>query len=233
MNLFRASRLRLLWVLLLGGGFILSHGQGWEQTYDHPDDAVAYRIEQTPDQGFLLLGSTADSLFEIKVDADGLEQWRSSAALSQHQENKSRVYKNSGADFLIGGQSPSAGTNHASLYKTNANGDSLWLRLYNGNYQGSTDSASGIYDVLETPDGGYIAAGNYLENYGSVEMDAVLFKTDSAGNLQWDLKIGSLGLAPLRDYHGRVVQLTHDGNYAISGHYVGATSGIVPFESRR
>lgn len=200
-------------------------GQGWEKTYGHPDDANAYQIEQTPDLGYLILGSTADSLIEIKVDANGVEQSRTVASLGNNMVVKSNVHKNAAGEYLVGGQSVTASTNNVCLYKTNADGDSLWFEVYHSGYQAQSSTESGIYDLKETPDGGYILAGSYLESYSVPEMDALLFKTDSLGQLVWNLEIGSYSQSPFQYYYGRSVDLTHDGHYAIGGHYNSGSTG--------
>lgn len=91
-----------------------------------------------------------------------------------------------------------------SLIKTNSLGDTIWCR----NYGGANDDR-GI-DVKQTFDGGYIVAC-YSTSISS-NYDAIILKTDAAGNLAWT-KLISLDIAEL----SLSILQSSDGGYVLSG----------------
>lgn len=92
------------------------------------------------------------------------------------------------------------------LVKTNANGDSLWSRMYGG------DDWEECWFVKQVADGGYILAGK-TRSYGSGQLDYWLVKTDSDGNMVWNRTYGTDAVDDLR----AAVQ-TLDGGYALAGY---------------
>ena len=64
------------------------------------------------------------------------------------------------------------------LYKTDANGDTLWTKAYGG---AGFDAG---YDIKQTPDGGYIIAGESASG-GYVGAELWLLKTDAYGDTLW------------------------------------------------
>ncbi|MCP4631954.1 MAG: T9SS type A sorting domain-containing protein [candidate division Zixibacteria bacterium] len=90
------------------------------------------------------------------------------------------------------------------LVRTDANGDTLWTRMYGGP---GFDSAP---TIKQTPDGGFIVAV-ILSEFDS-HMNAGLMKIDANGDILWIRTYGGLG----RD-EGYCVQPTSDGGYILSG----------------
>lgn len=92
------------------------------------------------------------------------------------------------------------------LIKTDANGDTLWTRIYGGNGAESGNS------VIQTEDGGYIIAGS-TNSYGAGSTDAYLIKTNAMGNVLWSKTIGTAS----GDAAYGIIQ-TQDGGYVFSGY---------------
>lgn len=91
------------------------------------------------------------------------------------------------------------------LVKTNANGDSLWSRMFGG---GSDDRCQA---VQQTTDGDYVLAGR-TDSFGAGSYDFYLVKTDANGNSLWSRTFGGSSF----DYcYG--VQQTLDGGYVLAG----------------
>jgi hypothetical protein len=90
------------------------------------------------------------------------------------------------------------------LVKTNADGDTLWTRLYGG--AGSDHMRS----VRQTPDGGYVLAGS-TASYGN-GLQAWLMKTDSLGSIVWSKFFGGAGFESFLS-----AQPTMDGGYVAVG----------------
>ena len=83
--------------------------------------------------------------------------------------------------YILAGYTYSFGpySGHVYLIKTDAQGDTLWTRIY-----GDPDAAGG-YSVQQTTDGGYIIAGyTYLFGHHGA-YNVYLIKTDSQGDALW------------------------------------------------
>lgn len=102
------------------------------------------------------------------------------------------------------------------MLKTDANGDTLWTRLFGG-----LEYDEGNY-VQQTQDGGYIIVGTTVSFGGSGGSQIYLIKTDAQGNQVWFRTMGSH-----YDNYGESVQQTSDGGYIIAG------TGSFPWGLRR
>jgi hypothetical protein len=91
------------------------------------------------------------------------------------------------------------------LVKTDANGDTLWTRVYGG-----SGNDKGYY-VQQTSDGGYIVAG-YTNSFGAGNYDIWLIKTDASGDSLWSRTYGGSG-SDICKY----AQQTPDGGYVVAG----------------
>ena len=111
--------------------------------------------------------------------------------------------------YIIAGLTWSFGTGWSNVYliKTDAAGDTVWTKTYDG---ANHDCYYG-YSVQETQDGGYIIAGT-TESFGAVEEDVYLIKTDAAGDTVWTKTYGGV-----KEEYGNSVQETQDGGYIIAG----------------
>ncbi|MBK7569466.1 MAG: T9SS type A sorting domain-containing protein [Chitinophagales bacterium] len=101
------------------------------------------------------------------------------------------------------------------LIKTNAQGDTIWTRMFGGV---GADQGNA---VMQTLDGGYMVAGA-TNSFGAGGLDAYLIKTDAGGNLLWTKTIGTAG----NDAAYGIVQ-TADSGYVFSGNEL--TYGINGF----
>jgi hypothetical protein len=91
------------------------------------------------------------------------------------------------------------------LIKTDAEGNTVWARIYGGEF---CEEGQGIQ---QTQDGGYIVVG-YVENYGGGLADLYLLKTDAAGDTMWTRTFGGI-----YNDSGYGVQQTTDGGYIVAG----------------
>lgn len=91
--------------------------------------------------------------------------------------------------------------------------DILWEKSYGGKH------ADYLFDVIPTPDYGFILAGSSLskktgnkteDNRG--DLDYWVWKMDEKGNLDWQKSFGGLGQDLLR-----IVVLTNDGGFLLAG----------------
>lgn len=83
--------------------------------------------------------------------------------------------------------------------------------------------------VLSTPDGGYVLAGEtrsrggYVTGLHGQNPDMWVVKTDSKGNFQWQRPIGGIGFDSAAS-----IALTNDGGYIVAG-YASVEGGDVPW----
>jgi hypothetical protein len=108
-----------------------------------------------------------------------------------------------GSTYSFGPGTPDS--QNVYLIKSNAQGDTLWTRVYGG---AGVDVGQ---SVQQTTDGGYIVAG-YTTSFGAGHDDAYLIKTNAQGDTLWTRTYGG----PSYEY-GYSVQQTVDGGYAIAG----------------
>ena len=97
-------------------------------------------------------------------------------------------------------------TENVALIKTDASGDTLWTRIYDGTRLEWANS------VQQTSDGGYVVAGE-TRSFGSGEMDLWLIKTNTSGDTLWTRTYGGIN-----SDEGKSVQQTTDGGFIIAGY---------------
>jgi len=71
----------------------------------------------------------------------------------------------------------------AWLMKINSDGNEEWFK--NVNYQTCNDCENVLYDIELAPDGGYIAAGYFINNAVDPRSSSWLVKVDACGDLEW------------------------------------------------
>jgi len=182
----------------------------WYKTFGGTDNDYGRSIQLTSDGGYIIVGNTGridnNDAYLIKTDASGNEQWYKTFGGSDFDIGYS-VQQTTDGGYIIAGYTGSYGAGSSDFYliKTDANGDSIWIKTFGGS------SGDYGYSVQQTSDGGYIITGTTL-SYGAGSYDVYLIKTDANGNEQWYKTFGGLGL----DY-GHSVQQTSDGGYIIAG----------------
>lgn len=185
----------------------------WTKTFGESDTDYAYTVQQTTDGGFIIgahsgsFGAGSHDVYLIKCDANGEIVW-------------TKVYGGSSADgaysiqqtvdggYIISAHVNSfgAGLHDVYLIKTDAQGDTLWTKIYGGSNEDR------LRAVQQTTDGGYILVSETL-SFGAGSADVYLVKTDSSGNLMWTKTYGGSAA----DY-GYSVRQTLDGGYVIAGY---------------
>ena len=103
-----------------------------------------------------------------------------------------------------------------AVYKLDENGNKEWFK-----YFGGTNNEVG-YSIIQTSDGGYAIAG-YTSSYTNGGRDALVYKLDSSGNVQWQKHLGGSNDEEINS----IVELS-GGGYLICGYtlsYVAGTSG--------
>jgi hypothetical protein len=152
----------------------------WAKAYGTTANEDGYSVEQTPDGGYIVAGSTGITsgyydMLLVKTDSSGNLQWAKTYTNLLHDYGKSVRQTNDGG-YIIAGYTDNTGITSADGYlvKTDSNGGLLWSKTY-----GMSSWEELIYCVQQTSDGGYVLSG--YTNTTSNGHDVYIVKTDSQG----------------------------------------------------
>ena len=177
-------------------------------------DSLSYdygnSIRQTLDGGYIITGELEDSLFIIKIDLYGVQQWErkydfgSGRSIKQTSDGGYIVCGDNGGDHLTTGWGWGYGL--PWIIKTNSNGVIMWDSVF------QVTSDDRLYSIQQTIDGGYITSGR-LKDTLTNEWDLWYLKVDSIGSLVFDKRLSY----PMNSSEGRNIEQTNDGGYIITG----------------
>jgi hypothetical protein len=179
----------------------------WAKTYGGMFEDYAHCIQQTSDEGFIVVGYKND-FYAIKIDSIGNIQWAKTYGKIEFFEYAYNIQHTNDNGFVLTGikKSYELGTKDVLLIKLDSEGNIKWAKIY----EGKSDDES--YSVQQTNDGGFIMAG-WTNSFGSGGWDFLLIKTDASGNIQWAKTYGGDNLD--RSYSA---QITRDGGFIVSGY---------------
>jgi hypothetical protein len=185
----------------------------WTRTFGGVGLDIGWKVLQTEDGGYAILGLTNSfgaggyDIYLIKTDANGDTEWTKTYG-GNLDEIAGGIQQTSDGGFIISGSTGSFNAIIIDIYliKTDANGDTLWTRMF------SLDDDDNGTDVRQTADGGYILTGFSSSTGSAGGYDMILLKTDAVGNLLWTRFFGG----DASDYSYSVRQTT-DGGYIIAG----------------
>jgi hypothetical protein len=191
----------------------------WTKTYGWSYSDCASAVQQTNDGGFVLVGSSYDSISEqssvciIKTGSSGDSLWTHIYGGFDYASDIRQTLN--GEYFVVGGKY-STGSSPVSGYllRLNSQGDSLWSRIYGDSCLSDFSSV----EILE--DGGLAMAGSIqLDEYGPWYY--YLVRTNSIGDTIWTRRYGSLNYNLAYD-----LAQTVDGGFILVGYGWGnETSG--------
>ena len=176
----------------------------WMNTYGNY--TTGRHVVETSDNGLIIVGSQHSSDFDdldfllIRTDSDGALLW------NRTYDGRGRdlgrcVQQTRDGGFIVTGIIDSWGPEKGLyLFKVDRDGGMVWNQSL-GDYGDAGEF------IQETGDG-FIVTGYMRKD----DLDCVLVKTDSWGNVQWSRVIGGSG----RD-SGSCVQITSDGDYIVVG----------------
>ena len=183
----------------------------WTKTYGESDNDEGYSVQQSNDEGYIITGQTTSidgdkDLFLIKTDEVGETIWDRTYG-GYGDDIGYSVQQTTDGGYIVTGLLNNYDTGYSDVYllKTDNNGDTLWTKTYDRNW----DDVG--YSVQQTTDGGYIITGSvqYVSHYS----DIYLIKTNSSGDTLWTKTYGD------GSYNfGYSVQQTTDGGYIITGY---------------
>ncbi|MFI5296046.1 MAG: hypothetical protein ACHQ0Y_13605 [Thermodesulfovibrionales bacterium] len=129
----------------------------WQKTYGGIADDWANSLQQTTDGGYIVAGTTysfGDGFNDgwiLKLDANGNIQWQKTYGGTV----QSILQTADGGYIVAGSTSIGADNGDAWILKLDGNGNIQWQKAI-----GNSAKAEGAKAVRQTPDGGYIVAGD-------------------------------------------------------------------------
>lgn len=176
----------------------------WSKTLGGEYQDWAFSVQQTFDNGFVVLGSTINfgnltgNTYLIKTDISGNILW-SKIYDSGNTERGRSIISTNDSGFLIVSSSP--GFSGSILIKTDIYGDVQWAKKYPALYE--------PIEVIQCLDDGYTIVGNII----NTSWDIFLLRTDSIGNVYWAKAYGGNGWD-----EGYSVRQTSNLDYIIVGY---------------
>lgn len=166
---------------------------GGNITRNDEEDGIEKNIESVSDD-------ESRNLLLIKVNPDGSLQWAKEYAGNRVTAGFSVIEKREGGFAVTGICTPSQ-TNNIDYFVMSlaADGSVKWSKYFGGN------KFDAVTDILQTRDGGLIVSG-MTNSFGAGAGDALVFKTDHAGNLIWAKTYGTLS-----GEYGTRMALAQDG----------------------
>jgi hypothetical protein len=165
----------------------------WTVRFGSPYNEPVASIARLSNGRFMLFGAWgADSndfstpYIAVLDPYDGHVTWSHQYGLPNFSKYLFAGKECPGGDIIACGVSYDGGQQQGLLLRTTSNGDSLWMRNY-AFHDSVIDQGSGrFWDVLPTPDGGFIAAGAAYQPFNApyppgYSADAWVVKVDSMG----------------------------------------------------
>ncbi len=207
-----------LWLLKTDASGI----EQWSRALGGGGIEKGYSVRQTSDGGYVAVGETASrgvtgagDVWIVKTDANGDTLWTRNYGGPGYDVGKEVRQTPDGGYVVVGSYaSPINGESDVWLLRTNAAGDTLWTKRFDG---GGEDAGESL-DL--TMDGGFVISAFR----GLVEDELWVIKTDANGNALWTTSFGEGG----SDRSGTVRQAP-DGAYVIGGYTSSRGAGGIDF----
>ncbi len=185
------------------------------QTYGDLLSESSFSAAQTSDKGFILSGFTdsygtgVNNFYLVKIDSTANIIW-SKIYEGNHDDEAYSAQQTADGGYILAGYTKSFGAAYddACLIKTDANGDTLWTKIY------GSSSFEFANTVTQTTDGGYVFAGYAEGNTVDSAVGSIyLVKTNSLGSIVWQKVLGPSG----ETTDAYCIKQTTDKGYVITG----------------
>lgn len=221
----------------------------WDRAFGNGSLPFLNALQQTTDGGYILGGYSLGGLPQspgmgdqsdvnqgdhdywlIKLDANGTKQWDRAYGGSGFDMLQD-VQQTTDGGYILGGTSVSGISGHKSeasrgsndfwVIKVDAQGNRQWDRTYGG------AGSDWLYSLRQTPDGGYILAGESASGVSGDKTQASqggtdywVVKLDGQGHQQWDRTLGGSGTE-----RANAVRPSADGGFVVGGQSNSGLSG--------
>jgi hypothetical protein len=213
----------------------------WEKSFGGTGRDIAYSVQQTTDKGYIVAGFTnstdgditfyhggAADFWIIKLDTSGTVKWQETLG-GAGEDGAQAIQQTTDGGYIAVGWSSSNGDTAGDhdfdywVVKLDTGGAVKWQKLYGGLHDDTP------FDIQQTADGGYIAAGYSQSNDGDVTghhgtvniSDYWVIKIDTGGVLKWEKSYGGT-----QDDQANAIRQTSDGGYILAG-YTSSANGDV------
>ncbi|MGC4235288.1 MAG: hypothetical protein QM594_20120 [Niabella sp.] len=217
------------WILKTDAGGTLQ----WQKTFGGSNDDEAYYIYPTKENGifngYIVAGTTSSddgdvtggaegwyNYWVVKLDINGNLVWQKKLEASQRPYS---IKQTNDGGYIIAGDSPTYFNQTANpndpydeaafnVIKLNASGDFQW-QLSLGTYR--LDAA---YDIIQTSDGNYLAAGYITSINSTLDLDwnGLVVKIGPSGNILWYREVDYTISDEIKS-----IRETADGGFAFCG----------------
>jgi hypothetical protein len=204
----------------------------WQKCLSGTGVDIAYSIQQTSDEGFIVAGYTSSNdgdvsgnhgghsdAWVVKLNSSGDIEWQKCLG-GTSDDYAYCIQQTSDGGFIVAGYTKSndgdVSGNHGGgsdywVVKLNSIGDIEWQKCLGGT---DWDKANSIQ---QTSDGGFIVAGYTDSNNGNVSGyhglgDAWIVKLNSTGDILWQKCLGGTNW----DF-ANSIQQTNDGGFIVAG----------------
>jgi hypothetical protein len=192
---------------------INAHGDTtWTRHYGGPDDQTGEGVVETPEGGFLAVGSVEyegtglSDVFLICVDSEGDSLWANTYGYAGWDNAFGVTHAYEGG-YVITGTADVYGTGSGDVFITKVDAGGNWQ----GNVIVGGPETDWAYRIRRTSDGGYIVVGG-TRSYGYGSEDVYLLKFSGSRVLQWQETYGGTGWDS-----GYDVRETPDGGFIVAG----------------
>jgi len=194
----------------IDGDLIWQKFFGEDSDYNYFSGITVYQT--SADNGFITITAGYEYNYEedntdayiIKTDSNGNKEWDLKLG-GPFDDYGYSILESSDGSYIFTGVVGSSGRNEDIwLVKLDNDGDIVWEKRYDY----SNDDYG--YSIDETVDNGFIICG-YIKKNGE-KSQLFLMKTDSEGNLEWDVDFGGEG-----DDYGAYVKQTNDQGFIVAG----------------
>ncbi len=196
------------WILKLS----LAGAIEWQYAYGGSEDDVAYAVQETSDEGYIIAGYTysfgagESDYWILKLTSEGDVEWQFTYG-GIGDDTAYSIQETSDEGYIVAGYTHFFGVQTSDIWilKLTSEGDIEWQHIYGGT---GDDKA---YSVQETSEGGYIVAGS-TQYLGAQDHDFWILKLTSAGFFEWQRIYGGYG-----DDVAYFIQETSDEGYIVAG----------------
>ena len=164
----------------------------WDSTYGGTDIEYASRILEMPGNSFVMsadtrsYGSGGFDAMLSKIDATGFEFWNAVHG-DQFQNGCQGFIKTSADVFVVWGETEIFQNSYFDFFQYMFDSDGNYIRqsVFGG------AGADAMFDLVETPNGDFMATGySNSQSGGQQPINVAIVRTDSLGNLLWSREYG-------------------------------------------
>ena len=173
--------------------------QLWSRTHTVKRPVGRLQAIRTHDGGLLVWGIGSEHPYLLRIDRNGNRLWN--RTYDKRSCPPEAVTQTSDGGFILTGTTSDPNGRRVYLFKTDAQGDTLWFRSFQVGY------LPGPHAIQQTSDGGYILTG-------AAEGDVCIIRADSDGEMLWSRSYGNPGI---EFDEGWSVQQVRDGGFVVAG----------------